>query len=149
MAGMNRPTPPRSAGTMLAEAPRRTVGSLGAGTMGFSRGVWGLIEAGADAAGLDSLSEFAKGTGRVADDLGGRAKGDDSALGFIEKAVYGGVESIGQAAPALALGALTGQPAVTLGIMGGTTGGGAYSTGRGQGMSGGKAAAYGALEGTR
>ncbi len=126
---------------------RTVVGAFGAGVMGFSRGVWGAIQAGAETVGASDVGAFAAGSAQIAEQLATRARGRRATdAGLVERGVYSGIESVGQMAPALVIGALTG-PGALLATAGVTTGGQSYAEAREQGVDVGPALAFGGLQG--
>ncbi len=123
------------------------VGALGAGVMGFSQGIWGAIEAGAELSGRDRLGGFAAGSAQIAEQLAERARGTQAGAGFVERSLYSGIESVGQMAPGLVLAAAGGGVPAVLGAAGVTTGGQSYAEARAQGEAPGMAAVFGGLQG--
>lgn len=147
------------------------LGAAGAGVMGFSRGVWGLVHAGAElarapanlvvdfqrrvlgltapnppASPLDTVGQFAHETAGVAGQLAETARGTQPGAGFLERNVYGGVESVGNMVPGLVL-AMVAGPEALLTTMGATTAGQAYEQARDQGVGVGTSAGFGAVQG--
>ena len=94
------------------------------------------------------VAEFARGSAAVAKYLADKARGEQHGAGFVERSIYGGVESVGQMAPGLALSLLTGGSAAPmLGVAGVTTGGQAYAQAREQGVGVEKSLAFGGFQG--
>jgi predicted RNA methylase len=101
------------------------------------------LRAAGDVLGLESVSSFADQAGQQAADMAATVRGPQNPnAGILERGVYGGFESIGAMAPAIAAGVVTGNPATTLGIMGAQTGGEEYDRARDANVSTPQALAY-------
>lgn len=100
---------------------------------GLDLGTWSALEALGDVLKLPGLTTWAKAQQATVKKTTERIAGDTTRLGPNEVAFVSGFESIGQAAPSLLAGAMTGSASASLGIMGTQTGGQAYSQARAEG----------------
>jgi hypothetical protein len=123
--------------------------SLGTGPMALSRGVWDLVRAGGEWAGSETVAEFAKGSAAIAQHLEQRIRGDRGGreLGFLERSIYGGIESASLSLSALPTLFLPGGQGIFLGTLGGVTAGHSYAEARDKGLSVGHASAFGIGQG--
>lgn len=91
---------------------------------------------------LSHVADFVKGLRQGQQYWGNRVQGDISGAGRLETNVLGGVRSTAQILPALAAGALTDNPELTMGIITAQAGGEAASSALDQGLSTDKAGTY-------
>lgn len=109
--------------------------ALASGIPRVNASMWGLIESGAEMAGVPQLAAVAKTFriegGKDADFLRGAQAGS----GELEKAFYAGWESLGVMIPGALMSAATGTPGPMLATMGATTAGEAYGRGRDEGLN--------------
>jgi hypothetical protein len=131
----------------LWKVPRNLAGAAGAGLLDFAQGFYGFEQAAYDALGLPSWAARGAQSALVAGQLAERVKGPQTGAGLVERSIYGGVESIGNMAPSLILGAISGGTSL-LSLVGLTTGGQTYAQARGQGASVGRSLAAGSIQGT-
>jgi len=82
----------------------------------------------------------------IAGNLAQQQRGSQRGMGFVERAVYGGVESFVQNVPGLVAGFATG-PGAALTLAGATTSGQGYIQAREQGLRPEQAATFGAIQG--
>lgn len=94
----------------------------------------------------ERIAEFAGLTALVAASLAERSKGPQTGAGWTEQQIYGGVASIGQMAPGLVIGAVTGGAGL-LATAGISTGGQSYTQAREQGVSAETALLFGGIQG--
>lgn len=130
----------------LERALRFGTGALAAGPARFSSMAWGAIRAGAEWTGADDVAEFASGATVVAEHLRNRIAGDRRGAGFVEGAIYGGIESLSLTATTLPLAAI-GGPAAVIGALGLGAAGEAYTKARREGLSVGGSTLYGGIQG--
>ena len=117
---------------VAVNAPR----ALAAGAIRFNMGIWGPLQAAADALGLKDTANWFAAAGKQADEMATATRGPQTGAGPTEQAVYSGFESIGLNVPAIAAGLASGNPEVPLAMMGATTGGDAYRQARAKGADG-------------
>lgn len=123
------------------------VGRAGAaGLVRFGQGLYGVAQAVSDAAGMDESAADAARKGQYLEDLAARVRGPQTGAGFVERAIYGGIESVGSMAPSLLAG-VYGGAARLLTLVGLQTGGETYAQAREQGASVGRSALAGGLQG--
>jgi hypothetical protein len=135
---------------------RNVGGSLVAGVQGFGRGVWGLVQQLGEVSPIVAtpfglvpgapLAHFAKGAADVAEAMQDQFRGEQVGAGFVEQAMYSGIESIGMAAPSLLVGVAAG-PGASLALLGAVTSGEAYAEARQQGVPVDRAVPYAAAQG--
>lgn len=94
------------------------------------------------------VANFAHMAALTAKHLAEDLRGDQAGAGFIERAAYSGVESIGMMVPGLVAGAITGGSGALLALAGVATGGQTYTDARAQDLAPGKALAAGTIQGT-
>lgn len=110
-------------------------------------GAYGVAEAAGDVFGLPELTAWGKKKGAEAKAIGQQFRGEQKGIGRTGKAVLGGLESVGAAAPIMVATVITKNPSLALGLIGVQTAGPAYSEARGEGAGVGTALGYAAIEG--
>ena len=94
-----------------------------------------------------AFAAFARGAAAVAKHLADKARGTQEGAGFLERAAYSGVESLGMMAPGMAAAFVSGGSSLLLTSAGVATGGMSYHDARAQGVAPGKALAFAGVQG--
>ncbi len=129
-------------------------GSSAAGSLvgGFLQhanlGLFGVAEAAGDVLGIAELTEWGKRKGNEAIAVGQQFRGSQQGIGRTGRAVLGGLESVGAAAPILVGTLITKNPTAALAAMGIQTGGSSYREARAEGAGVGTSLAYAGIQGT-
>lgn len=130
----------------IERALRFGSGAMAAGPARLSAMAWGGIRAGAEWTGAADVATFASGATLVAEHLRNRIAGDRRGAGFVEGAIYGGLESLSLTATALPLAKVGGYGAVVAALGLGTAGE-SYTKARREGLSVGSSTLYGGVQG--
>ena len=110
-------------------------------------GAYGVAEAAGDVFAIPELTAWGKKKGAEAKAIGQQFRGTQAGVGRTGKAVLGGLESVGAAAPIMVATVITKNPSLALGLIGVQTAGPAYSEARAEGAGVGTSLGYAAIEG--
>jgi len=116
--------------------------AFAAGVNRFNVGAWGLLQAAGELTGVEAVAALGAQQGAVASAIADVARGSQAGAGFVERGVYGGIESLGLMVPGLVLAGVGGGSTAVLGTFGGATGGEAYAEARAAGVGVGRAAGF-------
>lgn len=128
----------------LLGTAKKAARAAGSGLASFAAGAYGAEQAAGERLGFPNFAKEAAGKAQAAQALSDRLM--PTSDGLLEQGIYGGIASIGNMAPSIVLGILSGGASM-LGTIGVTTGGQTYAQARQQGASPNKALLAGSIQG--